>query len=118
MFLPSKPPITSRPRSTVTITGWPVLKLSFSSYHLCAVSYGTLLLRDTEKQVQDITTLSRDVEHANNALSSIQALAGSDCQRCIAVSGTVGERRYDTEGRKQSHGIGYRNQRDDGCDWC
>ncbi|WP_233965379.1 hemagglutinin repeat-containing protein, partial [Pectobacterium versatile] len=34
-----------------------------------AVSDGTLLLRDTAKQVQDITTLSRDVEHANNALS-------------------------------------------------
>ncbi|UYA60509.1 Hemolysin [Pectobacterium sp. F1-1] len=32
---------------------------------------GTLLLRDTAKQVQDITTLSRDVEHANNALSPI-----------------------------------------------
>ncbi|WP_318012715.1 hemagglutinin repeat-containing protein, partial [Pectobacterium versatile] len=32
-----------------------------------AVSDGTLLLRDTAKQVQDITTLSRDVEHANNA---------------------------------------------------
>ncbi|WP_326489299.1 hemagglutinin repeat-containing protein [Pectobacterium versatile] len=36
-----------------------------------AVSDGTLLLRDTAKQVQDITTLSRDVEHANNALSPI-----------------------------------------------
>ncbi|MBN3059882.1 VENN motif pre-toxin domain-containing protein [Pectobacterium versatile] len=32
---------------------------------------GTLLLRDTAKQVQDTTTLSRDVEHANNALSPI-----------------------------------------------
>ncbi|GKX44262.1 hypothetical protein SOASR015_32960 [Pectobacterium carotovorum subsp. carotovorum] len=32
---------------------------------------GTLLLRDMAKQVQDITTLSRDVEHANNALSPI-----------------------------------------------
>nr|WP_308450188.1 VENN motif pre-toxin domain-containing protein [Pectobacterium odoriferum] len=31
----------------------------------------SLLLRDTAKQVQDITTLSRDVEHANNALSPI-----------------------------------------------
>ncbi|WP_428386152.1 hypothetical protein [Pectobacterium versatile] len=100
------------------ITGCPVLKPSSSSHFYAAVSDGTLLLRDTAKQVQDITTLSHDVEHANNALSSIQALAGSDCQRCIAVSGTVGERRYDTEGRKQSHGIGYRNQRDDGCDWC
>ncbi|GKW20524.1 hypothetical protein PEC302107_22530 [Pectobacterium araliae] len=36
-----------------------------------AVSDGTLLLRDTAKQVQDIATLSRDVEHANNALSPI-----------------------------------------------
>ncbi|GKW06308.1 hypothetical protein [Pectobacterium carotovorum] len=35
------------------------------------MSDGTLLLRDTAKQVQDITTLSRDVEHANNALSPI-----------------------------------------------
>ncbi|WP_244322052.1 hypothetical protein [Pectobacterium odoriferum] len=31
----------------------------------------SLLLRDTAMQVQDITTLSRDVEHANNALSPI-----------------------------------------------
>ncbi|MEQ9843260.1 VENN motif pre-toxin domain-containing protein [Pectobacterium brasiliense] len=30
-----------------------------------------MLLRDTAKQVQDIATLSRDVEHANNALSPI-----------------------------------------------
>ncbi|MBA0186916.1 hemagglutinin repeat-containing protein [Pectobacterium odoriferum] len=36
-----------------------------------AVSDGTLLLRDMAKQVQDTTTLSRDVEHANNALSPI-----------------------------------------------
>uniref|UniRef100_UPI002DD445F1 hemagglutinin repeat-containing protein n=1 Tax=Pectobacterium versatile TaxID=2488639 RepID=UPI002DD445F1 len=39
-----------------------------SSTTYAAVSDGTLLLRDTAKQVQDITTLSRDVEHANNAL--------------------------------------------------
>ncbi|POE06219.1 hypothetical protein BV921_22960 [Pectobacterium odoriferum] len=32
---------------------------------------GTLLLRDMAKQVQDTTSLSRDVEHANNALSPI-----------------------------------------------
>ncbi|MFJ5371443.1 hypothetical protein [Pectobacterium versatile] len=31
----------------------------------------SLLLRDKAKQVQDIATLSRDVEHANNALSPI-----------------------------------------------
>ncbi|MCA6969674.1 hypothetical protein WCT65_02290 [Pectobacterium carotovorum] len=42
--------------------------MSFPSHHL---SDGSLLLRDTAKQVQDITTLSRDVEHANNALSPI-----------------------------------------------
>ncbi|MEI7088082.1 hemagglutinin repeat-containing protein, partial [Pectobacterium versatile] len=34
-----------------------------SSTTYAAVSDGTLLLRDTAKQVQDITTLSRDVEH-------------------------------------------------------
>ncbi|WP_275669478.1 hemagglutinin repeat-containing protein [Pectobacterium versatile] len=42
-----------------------------SSTTYAAVSDGTLLLRDTAKQVQDIATLSRDVEHANNALSPI-----------------------------------------------
>ncbi|UYA60503.1 Hemolysin [Pectobacterium sp. F1-1] len=42
-----------------------------SSTTYAAVSDGTLLLRDTAKQVQDISTLSRDVEHANNALSPI-----------------------------------------------
>ncbi|MEI7247624.1 hypothetical protein [Pectobacterium carotovorum] len=82
----------------------------------------SLLLRDTAKQVQDIATMSRDVEQANNALSPIQALAGSDCLRCIAVSGTIGERRHDTEGRKQNHDIGYRSKRDSvhggGGDWC
>ncbi len=35
------------------------------------MSEGGLLLRDTAKQVQYITTLSRDVEQANNALSPI-----------------------------------------------
>ncbi|MBA5601510.1 hemagglutinin repeat-containing protein [Pectobacterium aroidearum] len=42
-----------------------------SSTTYAAVSDGTLLLRDTARQVQDIATLSRDVEHANNALSPI-----------------------------------------------
>ncbi|WP_350316719.1 hemagglutinin repeat-containing protein [Pectobacterium aroidearum] len=42
-----------------------------SSTTYAAVSDGTLLLRDTAKQMQDIATLSRDVEHANNALSPI-----------------------------------------------
>ncbi|ASY79553.1 hypothetical protein BJK05_05890 [Pectobacterium polaris] len=53
------------------ITGCLVLKPSSSSHSYAAVSDGTLLLRDTAKQVQDIATLSRDVEHANNALSPI-----------------------------------------------
>ncbi|WP_433916015.1 hemagglutinin repeat-containing protein [Pectobacterium jejuense] len=44
---------------------------SAASTTYAAVSDGTLLLRDTAKQVQDIATLSRDVEHANNALSPI-----------------------------------------------
>ncbi|MBA0210034.1 VENN motif pre-toxin domain-containing protein [Pectobacterium brasiliense] len=55
----------------MTITSCPVLKPSSSSHFYTAVSDGTLLLRDTAKQVQDIATLSRDVEHANNALSPI-----------------------------------------------
>lgn len=36
-----------------------------------AVSDGELNVRDQDKQQQDVTTLSRDVEHANNALSPI-----------------------------------------------
>ncbi|WP_426596419.1 hemagglutinin repeat-containing protein [Pectobacterium brasiliense] len=44
---------------------------SAASTTYAAVSDGTLLLRDTAKQVQDIATLSRDVEHVNNALSPI-----------------------------------------------
>ncbi|ATV42514.1 hypothetical protein CTV95_03175 [Pectobacterium brasiliense] len=55
----------------MTITSCPVLKPSSSSHFYTAVSDGTLLLRDTAKQVQDIATLSRDVEHASNALSPI-----------------------------------------------
>ncbi|MDE8756037.1 hypothetical protein PZA22_16245 [Pectobacterium polaris] len=56
---------------TVTITDCPVLKPSSSSHFYAAVNDGSLLLRDTAKQVQDIATLSRDVEHAKNALSPI-----------------------------------------------
>ncbi|QXF32283.1 hypothetical protein CE143_03180 [Photorhabdus luminescens] len=36
-----------------------------------AVSDGTLIIRDKDSQQQDITTLSRDTDHANNALSPI-----------------------------------------------
>lgn len=36
-----------------------------------AVSDGTITVRDTDKQQQNVDNLSRDVEHANNALSPI-----------------------------------------------
>ncbi len=36
-----------------------------------SVSDGTLIIRDKDNQQQDITTLSRDTDHANNALSPI-----------------------------------------------
>ncbi|HHP2733785.1 TPA: glycohydrolase toxin TNT-related protein [Yersinia enterocolitica] len=36
-----------------------------------AVSDGTITVRDTDKQQQNVADLSRDVEHANNALSPI-----------------------------------------------
>ncbi len=36
-----------------------------------AVSDGTITIRDTEKQQQNVDDLSRDVEHANNALTPI-----------------------------------------------
>ncbi|WP_186374660.1 VENN motif pre-toxin domain-containing protein, partial [Yersinia rohdei] len=36
-----------------------------------AVSDGTITIRDSEKQQQNVDDLSRDVEHANNALSPI-----------------------------------------------
>ncbi|EKN5938735.1 adhesin [Yersinia enterocolitica] len=36
-----------------------------------AISDGTITVRDTEKQQQNVADLSRDVEHANNALSPI-----------------------------------------------
>ncbi|TNH41374.1 adhesin, partial [Photorhabdus luminescens subsp. sonorensis] len=35
------------------------------------VSDGALIIRDKDNQQQDITTLSRDTDHANNALSPI-----------------------------------------------
>ncbi|MBW5892170.1 hypothetical protein IM880_08105, partial [Pectobacterium polaris] len=54
--------ITSLPRST--ITDCPVLKPSSSSHSYAAVSDGTVVAGYGE-QVQDIATLSRDVEHAN-----------------------------------------------------
>ncbi|MDN0116634.1 hypothetical protein QVN87_18250 [Yersinia intermedia] len=37
-----------------------------------AVSDGTITVRDTDKQQQNVDDLSRDVEHANNALSPTQ----------------------------------------------
>ncbi len=42
-----------------------------SSTTHAAVSDGTITLRDTDKQQQNVAGLSRDVEHANNALSPI-----------------------------------------------
>ncbi|MBN3215518.1 hypothetical protein [Pectobacterium polaris] len=48
-----------------------MLKPSSSSHSYAAVNDGSLLLRDTAKQVPDIATQSRDVEHANNTLSPI-----------------------------------------------
>ncbi len=36
-----------------------------------AISDGTITVRDTDKQQQNVADLNRDVEHANNALSSI-----------------------------------------------
>ncbi|WP_419825405.1 hypothetical protein [Yersinia rohdei] len=37
-----------------------------------AVSDGTITIRDTEKQQQNVDDLSRDVEHANNGGSDSQ----------------------------------------------
>ncbi|WP_019360673.1 hemagglutinin repeat-containing protein [Pseudomonas asplenii] len=42
-----------------------------SSTTYSAVSAGEINIRDKDKQEQDVATLSRDVEHANNALSPI-----------------------------------------------
>ncbi|OVZ78504.1 hypothetical protein CBW57_23845, partial [Yersinia intermedia] len=42
-----------------------------SSTTHAAVSDGTITIRNTDKQQQNVTDLSRDAEHANNALSPI-----------------------------------------------
>lgn len=42
-----------------------------SSTTHAAVSEGTITIRDTDKQQQNVADLSRDAEHANNALSPI-----------------------------------------------
>ncbi|HDL7973069.1 TPA: VENN motif pre-toxin domain-containing protein [Yersinia enterocolitica] len=42
-----------------------------SSTTHAAISDGTITVRDTDKQQQNVAGLSRDVEHANNALSPI-----------------------------------------------
>ncbi len=42
-----------------------------SSTTHAAVSDGTITVRDTDKQQQNVADLSRDVEHANNALTPI-----------------------------------------------
>jgi ABC-type proline/glycine betaine transport system ATPase subunit len=38
---------------------------------ITAVSDGTIIIRDQDKQTQDVNDLSRDVEHANQTLSPI-----------------------------------------------
>ncbi|MCC8414471.1 filamentous hemagglutinin N-terminal domain-containing protein [Photorhabdus laumondii subsp. laumondii] len=67
-----------------------------------AVSDGTLIIRDKDHQQQDVTTLSRDTDHANNALSPIfdkekeqqrlkQAqLIGEISAQVIDIAGTEG----------------------------
>ncbi|WP_448511158.1 hemagglutinin repeat-containing protein, partial [Photorhabdus sp. MH8.4] len=67
-----------------------------------AVSDGTLIIRDKDHQQQDITALSRDTDHANNALSPIfdkekeqqrlkQAqLIGEISAQVIDIAGTEG----------------------------
>lgn len=42
-----------------------------SSTTFAAVSDGTIIIRDQDKQTQDVNDLSRDVEHANQTLSPI-----------------------------------------------
>ncbi|EKN3726858.1 hemolysin, partial [Yersinia enterocolitica] len=42
-----------------------------SSTTHAAISDGSITLRNTEKQQQNVADLSRDVEHANNALTPI-----------------------------------------------
>ncbi|EPJ1404331.1 TPA: hemolysin, partial [Yersinia enterocolitica] len=42
-----------------------------SSTTHAAVSDGTITIRDTDKQQQNVADLSRDVEHANNSLTPI-----------------------------------------------
>jgi len=44
---------------------------SDSSVTKAAVSEGAIVIRDGEKQTQDVSGLSRDVEHANQTLSPI-----------------------------------------------
>jgi len=44
---------------------------SDSSTTKAAVSEGAIVIRDGEKQMQDVSGLSRDVEHANQTLSPI-----------------------------------------------
>ncbi|AWK40497.1 hypothetical protein A4R40_02655 [Photorhabdus laumondii subsp. laumondii] len=67
-----------------------------------AVSDGALIIRDKDHQQQDVTTLSRDTDHANNALSPIfdkekeqqrlkQAqLIGEISAQVIDIAGTEG----------------------------
>ena len=42
-----------------------------SSTTRSAVSAGTITVRDTDKQQQDVANLSRDAEHANQTLSPV-----------------------------------------------
>ncbi|WP_264626752.1 hypothetical protein [Candidatus Symbiopectobacterium sp. NZEC135] len=64
-------------------------KGSASSTTYAAVSDGSLLIRDTANQQQDVATLSHDVEHANNTLSPI--FNKEKEQQCLRQAQLIGE---------------------------
>ena len=78
-----------------------------------AVSDGTLIVRDQDRQQQDVNTLGRDVEHAANALMlmfdkekeqqrlQMLQLAQTVVSQAVNVEVTYGE--------QQAHGSSYLN---------
>ena len=87
-----------------------------SSITHAAVSDGTLIVRDQDRQQQDVNTLNRDVEHAANALTLMFDKEDKEKEQqrlqMLQLAQTVVSQAVNVEvtyGEQQAHGSSYLN---------